>query len=100
MKSNIHDFPYARSHHYFYDLHELQRIDDTSYVEDPNWTTDDPLQRQTYNDRQLMEQFQSRGFDAENIINRRYMGLPPNILKAGESTHGDKNPCHSFLFAN
>jgi hypothetical protein len=53
MKANIQDFPYARSHHYYYDLNELQRVGTTSYVEDPNWTSTDLLLKQHYSDQSL-----------------------------------------------
>ena len=100
MKANIHDFPYARSHHYYYDLHELPRLGESSYVEDPNWTAEDRLLKQTFNDKQLMEEMRINGMESHDLINRKYIGLPANMPKSGPSIHGDKNPCHGFLFSN
>jgi hypothetical protein len=96
LRVNLPGFPYARSHHYYNDLLILARVGDTSYAEDPNYAAD----LFHYNDHELMQIYQSHGFEHENIINRKYMGLPVRLPKTGKSVHGDKNPCHAFLFSN
>ena len=42
----------------------------------------------------------NKGLGTTDLINRKYIGLPGNIPKSGPSIHGDKNPCHVFLFSN
>lgn len=37
LKSNIRQYPYARSHHYYYEIDKFRRVGTTSYVEDPNY---------------------------------------------------------------
>ncbi len=50
LKKNIFGFPYARSHHYYYDLSRLPRAGTPSYAEDTRVS----IEQQHFNDSQLL----------------------------------------------
>ena len=81
---NCMKYPFSRAMHYFHDLEKYPRLGAT-YVEDIH-----PFG--SYHDDKLLKVYKT-----ENIINRKYAGLPRRLPGAHPR---DKNSCHEYLFRN